>query len=79
MVSCLAQYSQAATGMLSIGMDNRISMSISGDSLLNETLNGGPNWHCMLLRQQYKIPFRIIIVKFAIFFFFFFFFFFFIN
>ena len=44
-VRCLAQSSSALAGLLSIGMDECISMSISGDSLLDETLNRGP-WCC---------------------------------
>ena len=43
-------------------MDGRISMSIFGDILSDETLNRGPL--VMLLRRQYEFPFGINIVIF---------------
>ena len=46
-------------------MGDRISMSISADSPLDETLKQGPL--AMLLRQQYEFPFGINIVHFSIF------------
>ena len=39
---------------VSFGMGDCISMSISVDSLLDETLNQGPL--ALLLKQQYKFP-----------------------
>ena len=45
-------------------MDDRIGMSISADSPLDETLNRGPL--ALLLQRQYEIPFGINIVQFSI-------------
>ena len=47
-------------------MVDRISMSMSGDSFSDETLNQGPLM--LLLRQQYKFPFGVDIVQFYFFF-----------
>ena len=46
-------------------MGDRISMSISGDSLSDETLNRGPL--ALHLWRQYEFPFEINIVQFSIF------------
>ena len=50
---------------LYLDMDVRISMSISVDSHLDETLNRGP--YALLLRRQYEFPFKITIVQFSFF------------
>ena len=44
-VNCLAQWCYAASASVCTCMGKRISMSISVDSLSDETLNRGP-WRC---------------------------------
>ena len=51
---------------VSFAMGDRISMSISGDSLSDETLNRGPL--ALLLMRQYEFPSGIDIVQFSFFF-----------
>ena len=59
-VNCLIQSNKATTDLVSTGYC--ISMSISGDSLSDETLNRGPwDWSC---DDNMNFPFGIDIVDF---------------
>ena len=65
-VNCLVQSDKATAASINSWMDDRISMSISGDKPSDETLNRDRSL-ALLLRRQHEFPIKFNIVQYSFF------------